>query len=117
MNKLYAKCTQCNRVIYASQAAENDGVCGPDCPVGPARPAKAVATAPAPAPRERIVPPPEPAPIPAAPSEAGGNAPVGPEEGEAETLPALHAEDAPEARQSGPGSNRMHRAAERGGSR
>lgn len=117
MNKLYTRCSQCNRVIYASQAAENDGACGPDCPAGAPKAPRKAATAPAPAPRERIVEPPEPAPIPAAPPEAGGNATVGREDGGADTLPALPAEDAPEGRQSGPGSNRMHRAAERGGSR
>ncbi len=117
MNKLYTQCSTCGRVIYASQAAENGGVCGPDCPAGAPKAPRKAAAATAPAPRERIVEPPEPAPTPAAPPEGGGIDPVGVDREAPDTLPAPVPQDAPEPRQSGPGANRMHRAAERGGSR
>lgn len=109
MTSLYARCSQCNRVIYASQAAENDGVCGADCP-------RATRPAPARPPREKIAPPVPPPPSVDEATLTAPEAPVGLEEEVFEALPALPAEGAPEARQSAPGANRMHRA-ERGGSR
>ncbi len=118
MNKFYCQCSECGRVIYASQAAENGGTCGSDCPQGrtvdealPKVPRRQPVAVPAPVePRIEILPPLEPAP----PPETDGEASLAGDEPEAVPEVESTPEDAPAPRNAAPGANRMH---QRGGGR
>lgn len=104
MNANFAKCSQCGRVIYASQAVENGGSCGAECPNANAVQEATVRRRREPAP---VVPPPA-VTLPVEPPTTDVEAPVAGDEPAVDTPDGSGAEEAPEARMVARGQNRMH---------
>lgn len=104
MNANFVKCSQCGRVIYASQAAENGGSCGAECPNANAVQEATVRRRREPAP---VVPPPA-VTLPVEPPTTDVEVPVTGDEPVVDTPDESAVERAPQTRMEARGQNRMY---------